>query len=77
MDSDNWVPGLPTDQLAYRSELAGIVGILSAVAVIIQQYKITAGSITIALDGESALDQASAETPLKINQAYFDILQDI
>jgi hypothetical protein len=48
-----------------------------AVAVIIQQYNITKGSITIALDGESALDQASAETPLKIDQADFDILQDI
>jgi hypothetical protein len=77
LDDDNWVPGLPTDQSAYRSELAGIVGILSAVAVIIQQYDITKGSITIALDRESALDQASAETPLKVNQADFDILQDI
>jgi hypothetical protein len=47
------------------------------VAVIIQQYDITKGSITIALDGESALDQVSSETPLKINQADFDILQDI
>jgi hypothetical protein len=77
LDGDNWVTGLPTDQSAYQSELAGIVGILSAVAVIIQQYDITKGSITIALDGESALDQASAETPLKIDQADFDILQDI
>jgi hypothetical protein len=47
------------------------------VAVITQQYDISAGSITIALDGESALDQASAETPLKIDQADFNILQDI
>jgi hypothetical protein len=77
LDRDNWVPGLPTDQSAYRSELAGIAGILSAVAVMIQQYDITSGSITIALDGKSALDQASAETPLKIDQADFDILQDI
>jgi hypothetical protein len=52
LDGDNWVPGLPTDQSAYRSELAGIAGILSAVVVIIQQYDITSGSITIALDGE-------------------------
>jgi hypothetical protein len=37
LDGDNWVPGLPTDQSAYRSKLAGIAGILSAVAVIIQQ----------------------------------------
>jgi hypothetical protein len=77
LDGDNWVPGLPTDQPAYLSKLDGIAGILSAVAVIIQQYDITKGSITIALDGESALDQASAETPLKIDQADFDILQNI
>jgi hypothetical protein len=77
LDGDNWVPGSPTDQWAYRSELAGIAGILLAVAVIIQQYDITKGSITIALDGELALDQDSAETPLKINQADFDILQEI
>jgi hypothetical protein len=77
LDGDNWVPGLPTDQSAYRSKLTGIAGILSAVAVIIQQHDITAGSITIALDGESALDQASAESPLKIDQADFDIQQDI
>jgi hypothetical protein len=51
LDGDNWVPGLPTDQSAYRSKLAGIAGILSAVAVIIQQYDITKGSITIVLDG--------------------------
>jgi hypothetical protein len=74
LDGDNWVPGSPTDQSAYRSKLAGIAGILLAVAVIIQQYDITNGSITIALDGESALDQASAETPLKIDQVDFDIL---
>jgi hypothetical protein len=36
LDGDNWVPGLPTDQSAYRSGLAGIAGVLSAVAVITQ-----------------------------------------
>jgi hypothetical protein len=65
------------DQSAYLSELAGIAGILSVVAIIIQHYDITKGSITIALDRYSALDQASAETPLRIDQPDFDILQDI
>jgi hypothetical protein len=77
LDGDNWVPGTPTDQSAYRSELAGIAGILSVVAIIIQHYDITNGSITIALDGYSALDQSAAETPLRIDQPDFDILQDI
>jgi hypothetical protein len=77
LDGDNWVPGTPTDQSAYRSELAGIAGILSVIAIIIQHYDITNGSITIALDGYSALDQSAAETPLRIGQPDFDILQDI
>jgi hypothetical protein len=77
LDGDNWVPGAPTDQSAYRSKLAGIAGILSVVAIIIQHYDITKGSITKALDGYSALDQSAAETPLRIDQPDFDILQDI
>jgi hypothetical protein len=77
VNGDNWVPGMPTDQSAYCSELAGIAGILSVVAIIIQHYDITKGSITIALDRYSALDQASAGTPLRIDQPDFDILQDI
>jgi hypothetical protein len=77
LDTDNWVPGLPTDQTAYRSGLTGIAGTLSTVVVIIKHYNITNGSITIALDGYSALDQASAESPLKIDQLDFGILQVI
>jgi hypothetical protein len=74
---DNLVPRTPTDQSAYHSELVGIAGILSVVAIIIQHYDITKGSITIALDGYSALVQSAAETPLRIDQPDFDILQDI
>jgi hypothetical protein len=77
LDGDNWVPGTSTDQSAYRSKLAGIAGILSVVAIIIRHYNITKGSITIALDGYSALDQSAADTPLRIDQPDFDILQDI
>ena len=77
LDADNWVPGLPYDQSDYRSELAGVAGILSAVSIIIQHYNITSGSITIALDGKSALDIASADAPMKIERPDFDLLQDI
>jgi hypothetical protein len=63
LDGDNWVPGTPTNQSAYCSKLAGIAGILSVVAIIIQHYDITNSSITIAPDGYSALDQSAAETP--------------
>ena len=33
--------------------------------------------MTIALDGESALDQASGDWPLSAQQQSFDLLQDI
>ena len=77
LEGDNWVPGTPEDQSAYRSELAGVGGILASTAIIIQKYNITSGAITIALDGESALDQAESEKPLRISQPDFDLLQDI
>jgi hypothetical protein len=77
LEGDNWVPGIPKDQSAYRSELAGVGGILASTAIIIQKYNITSGAITIALDEESALDQAESEKPLRISQPDFNLLQDI
>ena len=77
LEAANWVPGLAFDQSAYRSELAGVAGILAAVAIIVQHYELTTGSITIALDGESALDVSAAATIMKIGQADFDLVQEI
>jgi hypothetical protein len=73
LEAANWVPGLAS----HRSKLAGVAGILSAVAIIIQHYDITTGSVTIALDGQSALDVASVDTPMKIDRPDFDLIQDI
>ena len=74
----NWVPGQPDDQNPYRSELAGMNGVLSAIAVIVKYYGIKEGEIEIALDGLSAMKQASTEDyHLSIHQSCFDIIQDI
>jgi len=73
----NWVLSSPIDQSAYRSELTGIVGILATTAIIVQHYGIVTGGMTIALDGESALDEACGEWPLSIDQASYDLLQEI
>ena len=73
----NWVPGSPIDQSAYRSELTGIVGILATTAIIVQHFGIVTGGITIALDVESALDEASGEWSLTIDQASYNLLQEI
>jgi hypothetical protein len=73
----NQVPGALRDQSAYRSELAGIAGILVALSVICTHYNVTSGSIEIGLDGQSAKDEAAGDWILKARQRDFDMLQDI
>ena len=73
----NWVPGLKHEQSAYRSELAGINGLLSSIKIIVKKFNIRSGSIEIGLDGESAKDQAEDDFFLKIHQPSFDIILDI
>ena len=46
-------------------------------AIIVKHNNITTGSITIALDGESALWQSKGDLPLRIDQPDFDYLQEI
>ena len=77
LSGSNFVPGLPEDQSAYRSELAGILGVLYSVEILVTHFHTTSGSITIALDGESALDEARGDWPLQIHQPHFDLLQVI
>ena len=52
----NVVPGTDDDQSAFRSELAGIYGIITATNALCAFHNITGGGITVACDGESALD---------------------
>lgn len=73
----NSVPGNYHEQSAYRSELAGISGSLAIISAICDKYDITSGSITIALDGEQALLNASSTWPLSPQDADFDMLTDI
>ena len=73
----NWVPGLEDEQSAYRSELAGISGVLASLKIIVKKFKIDSGTIEIGLDGESALGQAEDDYFLKIHQSSFDIILDI
>ena len=77
MISYNLVPGYAPDQNAYRSELCGIDGVLSALEVITNYHQIEAGGITLALDGKSALQQAANDEVLYAGQSSFDVIQDI
>lgn len=57
IESYRYIPlavGGPDDQNPYRSELAGIDGLLLAIALIVQVKNITHGSIEITLDGLAA-----------------------
>ena len=73
----NWSTGSKSEQSAYCSELAGIIGVLASLAVITQRHNVTTGGITIALDGKSAMNQAKKQTPLHIAQQSFDFFQEI
>jgi len=77
LEAVNWVPGTVIDQSAYRSELAGVCGILACLSIIVQRFDIEASGITIALDGESSLNQSKGDWPLSTSQPCFDMLQDI
>ena len=56
MTGVNISPGQPDNQSAFRSELSGLYGAVSAVNLICQVFRVESGAITAACDGESALN---------------------
>jgi hypothetical protein len=56
------VPGWEDDQSPYRSELTGIVGSLTLLLAVCYSFDIQSGSVTLALDGDSAMKQAPMMT---------------
>jgi hypothetical protein len=73
----NLIPGEPTDQSAYRSELGGVSGIIETVGILCRLYSIQDGIIEVGLDGEQAMKSLSSTWPLHPRQADYDLLQDI
>ena len=69
--------GAAEDQSAYRSELAGVIGALTILDVLVRHNDITEGAVTIALDGDSALIQSGGDWSLSVDQPSFDYLQVI
>jgi hypothetical protein len=51
----NWVPGSTVNQSSYRSELAGLLGVVSFTVELCKYHSIKEASITIACDNLSAL----------------------
>ena len=73
----NAVPGEFEDQSAYRSELAGVSGIIATIQCICTTHNITQGSIEVGLDGLQAMKEISGNWPIKPSQSDYDLLQDI
>ena len=69
--------GAGEDQLAYRSELAGVIAALTILDVLVRHHNVTEGAVTIALDGDSALIQSGGDWPLSVGKQSFDYLQVI
>jgi hypothetical protein len=73
----NVVPGHPDDQGAYRSELAGLFGIVLVVAHLCLWAGIGSGGIEIGCDGLSALNKAFDTRPLEPADPHFDMLSSL
>ena len=73
----NVVPGNPTEQSSYWSELGGISGLIAVTSAVCDKYDITTWSIIFALDGKEALSKASSLWPLLSTDPDFDLLSDI
>lgn len=71
-------PGTWKDQSTYRSELTGIYSIMVCVKNLCEFYNITAGSIELGCDGQSALDKAFNYVALiKVEDSNYDLLASI
>jgi hypothetical protein len=74
------VPGMPEDQSSFRSELAGLYGVVAMVQLICERHGITNGEIEVGCDCEGAL--GNVFTPgeyfeASIKQADYDLLSAI
>ncbi len=74
----NFPPGSSSGQNSYRSELAGIYGIITMVSTICSLYSLQSGAITIACDNISALTNSLDDLKRpKITSAEHDLLYAI
>ena len=73
------VPGFASDQSAYRSEIAGIYGLVMVTEAIKRLWGLEQGEITIECDGINALHESLdfRYKPISCNQQQFDLLSGI
>ena len=73
----NVVPGLTMDQSSYRSELAGLYGVVAMVQLICEQYMVTSGAIEVGCNSSSALNHvfgSGHHFAANVKQADYDLL---
>ena len=70
----NKVPGVGMDQSLYRSELAGVCGIIKTLELLTKTFNIKKGSIRIGLDGENVVKRLNNPEYLKVNHQSYDLL---
>ena len=73
----NAVPGEPLNQSSYRSELAGIAGVLVTLFILCKAYNITEGHIEIGLDGEQAMQRIFEDDDPTPSQPDYDLIYDL
>jgi hypothetical protein len=73
----NTVPGNANEQSSFRSELAGISGVIAILSAVCNKHKITSGSIKIALDGQQAMIKVSSPYPPSPTDPDYDLITDI
>ena len=72
----NVTPGPKSSQCAYRSELGGLIGTLTALQVLCEAYGIAQGRAIIGVDCESLTKRLSNPRPIEVTEAHFDLLYD-
>jgi hypothetical protein len=70
------MPGDPTDQSPFRSELGGVVGILTTLHSLCTLHNISSGKVTIGLDCESAIHSIASDQLTKAKNKDFDMIHE-
>jgi len=70
-------PGHATSQSSYCSELAGIYGIITTIAVVSKFYQINHGTVIVICDGKSTLKCCFKQQVCNPTEKYFNIIHAI
>ena len=72
----NTIPGCPEEQSAFRSELGGVVGVLTVLETLCSHFDLTEGKIELGLDGESVIKKLERPYLPSPKDPHYDMLLD-